>query len=79
MIDQKQNLMRMGISVDFVGEAQDSDEAIRSVIRGDIQLVFISPESILNNKKFCNMLQRNKYQEHLVGLIVDEAHCVQMW
>ena len=79
MIDQKQNLMRMGISVDFVGEAQDSDEAIRSVIRGDIQLVFISPESILNNKKFCNMLQRNKYQEHLVALIVDEAHCVQMW
>lgn len=57
MVDQKQNLMRMGISVDFVGEAQDSEEAIRSVVRGDVQLVYISPESMLNNKKFCNMLQ----------------------
>ena len=56
MIDQKQNIMRMGISVDFVGEAQ---QAIRSVVRGDIQLAYISPESILN-KKFCNMLQKSK-------------------
>jgi len=78
-VDQKQNLMQMGISVEFVGEAQCSEEAIQSVVKGDIQLLFISPESMLNNKKFRNMLQKNKYQDHLVALVVDEAHCIQMW
>ena len=79
MVDQKQNLIQMGISVEFVGEAQCSEEAVQSVVKGEIQLVFISPESILNNKKYRNMLQKNKYQDNLVALVVDEAHCVQMW
>ena len=78
MVDQKQNLIQMGISVEFVGEAQCSEEAVQSVVKGEIQLVFISPESMLNNK-FRNMLQKNKYQDHLVALVVEEVHCVQMW
>jgi len=41
-------------------------------------MVFISPESMLNNKKFRNMLQKNKYLDLLVALVVDEAHYVQM-
>ena len=78
MVDQKQNLMQMGVSVEFIGEAQCSEEAVQSVVKGEIQLVFISPESMLNNK-FRNMLQKNKYQDHLVALVVEEVHCVQMW
>ena len=66
MVDQKQNLIQMGISVEFVGEAQCSEEAVQSVVKGEIQLVFISPESMLNNK-FRNMLQKIKYQDHLIA------------
>ena len=66
VVDQKQNLMQMGISVEFVGEAQCSEEAVQSVVKGEIQLVFISPESMLNNK-FRNMLQKIKYQDHLIA------------
>jgi len=79
MVDQKQNFMHKGIMVEFVWDAQDSEVAIKSVLRGDVQLVYISPESILKNKKFRSMLQNSKYQEKLVALVVDEAHCVQMW
>jgi len=79
MVDQKRNFKHVGISVEFVGKAQDNEEAIQSVLRGDIQLVYISPEFILNNKKFCNMLQQSKYQDHLVALVVEKAHCFQMW
>ena len=79
MVDQKRNFIHKGITVEFVGDAQDSEEATKSVIRGDVQLVYISPESILNNRKFRNMLQNSKYQEKLVALVVDEVHCVQMW
>lgn len=42
MVDQKQNFMRMGMSVEFVGKAQDDEEAIKSVLRGDIQRVHFS-------------------------------------
>jgi len=66
MVDQKQNLMQMGVSVEFIGEAQCSEEAVQSVVKGEIQLVFISPESMLNNK-FRNMLQKIKYQDHLIA------------
>jgi len=75
MIDQKQNLMQMGISVEFFSEAQCSEETIQSVVKGDIQLASIITRKLLNNKKFQNMLQKNKYQDHLVALVVDEVHC----
>jgi len=42
MVDQKRNFKRMGMSVEFVGKAQDDEEAIQSVLKGDIQLVYIS-------------------------------------
>ena len=61
--------MDKGITVEFVGDAQDSGVATNSVLRGDVQLVYISPESILNNRRFRNMLQNSKYQEKLVGLV----------
>ena len=79
MIDQKRSFKHRGITVEFVGEAQNDENAAMSVLKGEIQLVYISPESILNNKKFRNMLQKSVYQERLVALVVDEAHCIQMW
>ena len=79
MMDQKRSFMHRGITVEFVGEAQDDENATMHILKGEIQLVYISPECILNNKKFRTMLQKSVYQERLVALVVDEAHCIQMW
>ena len=79
MIDQKRSFKHKGITVEFVGEAQHDKMAATSVLKGEIQLVYISPECILNNKMFRNMLRKDVYQERLVALVVDEAHCIQMW
>ena len=79
MMDQKQCFEHKGIAVQFVGEAQDDERAVMAVLKGEIQLVYISPECMLNNKKFRSMLQKSVYQERLVALVVDEAHCIQMW
>ena len=46
---------------------------------GQAQLVCISPESIIGNTRFWSMLLSPVYQEHLVALVVDEAHCVKTW
>ena len=58
MIDQKRSFKHRGITVEFVGEAQDDENAAMSVLKGEIQLVYISPECILN-KKFRIMLQKS--------------------
>ena len=50
MVDQKKNFTPTGVSVEFVGEAQEDDAVVKKVLKGDVQLVYISPESILNNK-----------------------------
>ena len=40
MIDQKDK---------FVGEMQDNPESVKRVLKGSVQLVYISPESIICN------------------------------
>ncbi|XP_065907595.1 ATP-dependent DNA helicase RecQ-like [Dysidea avara] len=76
MMDQRQKIASKGLSVEFVGEAQTDDNAIRRVIDGDIQLVYISPESLLENRCFWTMFRKPVYQDKMVAFVVDEAHCV---
>ena len=71
--------MLTGLSVEFVGEAQKDDEASAKVINGDIQLVYITPKSLLNTKRYRQMLQTNFYQEKMVAFVIDEVHCVKTW
>ena len=49
------------------------------MLNGDVQLVFVSPENLINNKSYRDMLLSEKYKNKLVGLIVDKAHCVTTW
>ena len=79
MMDQTSKFSPQGIATDFVGEAQMDSEATRRVLRGLTQLVFISPESIIINPCFRNMLMSARYKDKLVALAVDEAHCVCNW
>ena len=43
------------------------------------ELVLISPENILCNSNYRNMLRSSEYRHKLVAVAVDEAHCVKMW
>lgn len=79
MQDQKKTFLQKGLTAEFVGDAQSDYSAVMAVLDGKVQLVYISPESLLNNKKFRSMLQRAHYQENLKALVVDEAHCIQLW
>jgi len=79
MMDQRHRFSPAGLSVEFVGEAQKDDKACTRVINGVVQLVYISPESLLNNKRYRQMLLSRPYQEKMIAFVVDEAHCVKTW
>ena len=79
MVDQQQKFADKGIKAEFVGEAQTDEAVITRVLQGDLQLLYISPENLLNNPKFRSMLLTHKYKDNLVALAVDEAHCVKTW
>ena len=78
MIDQKDKFIKKGIRAEFFGQAQDDEAAIAAVIKGDIQLVYISPENLLCNMAFRKMSLSDKYKNYLRALVVDEPHCQTM-
>ena len=65
-----------GIHTEFVGELQQDLDAMKDVRDGQIQLLFISPESLLRNPQWREKLTSRVYKEKLVAVVVDEAHCV---
>ena len=79
MSDQKAKYSPRGLVVDFVGEAQTDASCKGRVLKGEVQLVFITPENIIDNRTYRDMLLLPVYQEKLVALVIDEAHCVKTW
>ena len=79
MIDQRVKFSPRGLLVEFVGEAQTDPRIEEQVLKGQVQLLYISPESAICNRKYRNMFMSPQYRDNLVTLAVDEAHCVHTW
>jgi len=65
MLDQQQKFSVKGITAEFVGEAQTDRAIVGRVLKGDLQLLYISPEN-LNNHQFRSMLPTTNYKERLL-------------
>ena len=52
---------------------------IERIVSGKTQLVFISPQTIINNQRYREMLLSLVYKEKLVAVAIDEAHLVKEW
>ena len=79
MMTQKAKFTDAGLSAEFLGEAQTDRAAWQNVIDGKVQLVYVSPETIILNSGYRHVLQSAVYKENLIGIAVDEAHCVKSW
>ena len=79
MTEQQAKFVALGIRAEYVGESQTDATVWRWVNNGDVQLLYISPENIICNPRYRHMLSASKYMEHLVGVVVDEAHCIKTW
>ena len=76
MMDQCKRFSEKGVVAKFVGEAMTDKNVIKEVLEGRVQLLYITPESIILNRLYRNMLLSPVYKEKLAALVVDEAHCV---
>ena len=56
---------------EFVGEAQIEKDVIHKALDGEVQLVFISPESIICKHLYRGMLMSSVYKSRLVALVTD--------
>ena len=79
MMDQQAKYSPLGLRTEFVGESQIDAAVKEKVRRGEVQLVYITPESIIDTSIYRDMLLSPPYQDKLVALVVDEAHCVKTW
>lgn len=78
MRDLKEKFVPQGLSTEFL-ELQADVNALTRVIHRSHQLVFMSPESLLDNPDLRNMLLSSTYRERLVAVVIDEAHCIDKW
>ena len=78
MKDQQSKYASRGLSTEFVGEAQTDlvTTCKHKVLSGGVQLIFITPESIIMNSMYRKMLRSAIYTEKLAAVVVDEAHWV---
>lgn len=65
MMDQKRILSEKGLSVEYVGEGVTPDN-LDDVLKGKVQLVYVSPESLLGNAKIRKMLLNSVYSRGLL-------------
>ena len=52
MLGSERKIIRTGFTVEFVGSAQDDSDASEVVLSQKVQLVYVIPTSVLNNKTF---------------------------
>ena len=78
MMDQKK-IIKIGISAELISETHCDIERVRGIKEGTSQLIFMSPESLLNNKQWRDVLLSRVFTDNLVCIAIDEAHCVPKW
>ena len=75
MQDKVRAMTERNITAVYAGSTDENLEWV--ICSGAFQLVFCSPEAILRETCWREMLRSPVYSEKLVAFIVDEAHCVK--
>lgn len=78
MDDQEAYLSSLGLSAVAVNSDQ-SDDVLGEIERGKYPYVFLSPEKMLSSERWRQLLGSKEYQQNLVAIAIDEAHCISQW
>ena len=72
MIDQRDKFNHMA---EYIGELHEP--TILANVKEE--LLFVSPESLMGNSLWREVLSSKLYKQSLVAFAVDEAHCIKYW
>ena len=71
MMEQRSKFTVKGIRTEFVGQLQQDILALTAVKHGKFQLQYVSPECMLSNPQWREMLLLSVYQENLFALTIN--------
>ena len=66
-------LDEVAVDVDF---SQCKEEKLRD---GHYHIVFAHPETLISSKYGRELLLSEQYQENVVAIVIDKAHCIIEW
>jgi superfamily II DNA helicase RecQ len=75
MEEQSAYLNSLGISAIFITD-EVTGYAIQDVIQGKYSHVYASPECLLATSTWRGVFLSKVFLENLVGIAIDEAHCI---
>lgn len=78
MEDQVQYLKSLGFKAIVLSEESDNG-VIEKVMNGEYLHVYGSPESFLGQEIWRDVFSCTTFKTHLVGVAIDEAHCISHW
>lgn len=67
-----------GLETGYITSTADA-AMIEKVVNGRCQLVFFTPEALLENRKWSRLLLSEEYSARVKFLVIDEAHTVKKW
>ena len=82
MKDQIRSLDSKGITATLVSKSSTPDDGSaveQTLYEGGYQIIFFSPEALLGEETWRDLLQTQVYKKNVVALVVDEAHLVKKW
>ena len=77
--DQVEKFNSIGLNAAFVGVEKMCEDSLHSIKNGECQLVYSTPESLVNKVQWRELLRSDIYKKYLVAVVVDEAHCIEQW
>ena len=50
-----------------------------AILHGGYKIIYTSPELLLRDSEWRDIVVSDTFQDNIVGFIIDEAHCVKTW
>ena len=72
------SLSQRGLSVAAIN-SNTSEDVKQGVYNGKYSLVFFTPELLLQERRWRELITSSVYMQRIKAFIVDEAHCVKKW
>ena len=82
MKDQVHSLETKGVSSIYVSKNMSdgtNESQEQKLYEGKYQIIFFSPEALVCDDTWREMIQTKVYKDNVVAFVVDEAHLIKKW